>query len=305
MSGQIHRRKKKKDFVMLDTHCLRNKALKWDAKGLHSYLMQLPDDWKINISDLTNRSKDGTEGTSSPMNALIKAGYVKRIKVLGERGRFAGYDYEVFEHPLEVEDREVLESTVTGFSVHGKTVNGESVNGKPGTNKDYITNNELTNNEEKVSANADLSIKKSLEPIDEAFIPLDALSKKRKSTPGAEKEKKVEALPALDFSRFDNPEAAEQLFTRWLKYRKDIKHPYKSEDTIQTSLKNLFNYSAGRAALAEHIIEKSIGNGYQGFFKPEIQKNGNSTIQPENRFNSAETIASAQRVAESMREYWQ
>ena len=142
-------------------------------------------------------------------------------------------------------------------------------------------------------------------PDDAEILPVDALSKKRKNAPGAEKEKKVEALPALDFSRFDNPEAAKEIFARWLKYRKDIKHPYKSEDTIQTSLKNLFNYSAGRAALAEQIIEKSIGNGYQGFFKPEIQKNGNTTIQPENRFNSAETIASAQRVADSMREYWQ
>ena len=122
---------------------------------------------------------------------------------------------------------------------------------------------------ERVSANADLSLKKSIEPIDEAFTPVDALSKKRKNAPGAEKEKKVEALPALDFSRFDNPEAAKEIFTRWLKYRKDIKHPYKSEDTILTSLKNLFNYSAGRAALAEQIIEKSIGNGYQGFFKPD------------------------------------
>ena len=171
--------------------------------------------------------------------------------------------------------------------------------------KEKLKEDNLSKEKERVSANADLFLKKSLEPIDEAFTPLDALSKKRKSTPGAQKEKKVEALPALDFSRFDNPEAAKEIFTRWLKYRKDIKHPYKSEDTIQTSLKNLFNYSAGRAALAEHIIEKSIGNGYQGFFKPEIQKNGNSTIQPENRFNSAETIASAQRVADSMREYWQ
>ena len=158
---------------------------------------------------------------------------------------------------------------------------------------------------ESVSANADLLPKKSLEPIDEAFTPVEAPSKKRKNAPGAEKEKKVEASPALDFSRFDNPEAAKEIFARWLKYRKDIKHPYKSEDTIQTSLKNLFNYSAGRAALAEQIIEKSIGNGYQGFFKPEIQKNGNSNIQSESRFNSAETIASAQRVADSMREYWQ
>jgi len=179
--------------------------------------------------------------------------------------------------------------------------NGESVN--------LVTHNiELdikSKNKDEEKANADLSLKKSIEPIDEAFTPVDALSKKRKNAPGAQKEKKVEALPALDFSKFDNPEKAKEIFTRWLKYRKDIKHPYKSEDTIQTSLKNLFNYSAGRAALAEHIIEKSIGNGYQGFFKPEIQKNGNSTIQPENRFNSAETIASAQRVADSMREYWQ
>jgi len=146
MSGQIHRRKKNKDFVILDTHCLRNPALKWDAKGLHSYLMQLPDDWKINISDLTNRSKDGTEGTSTPMNALIKAGYVKRIKVLGERGRFAGYDYEVFEHPqaqeVQPEPQPEIDTTVTGFSVHGKTVNGESVNGKPGTNKDEESKDE-------------------------------------------------------------------------------------------------------------------------------------------------------------------
>jgi len=126
-----------------------------------------------------------------------------------------------------------------------------------------------------VTHNIELDISKSIreymsgKPDDAEILPVDALSKKRKSTPGAEKEKKVEALPALDFSRFDNPEAAKEIFTRWLKYRKDIKHPYKSEDTILTSLKNLFNYSTGRTALAEQIIEKSIGNGYQGFFKPD------------------------------------
>lgn len=164
--------------------------------------------------------------------------------------------------------------------------------------------------------NPDLSAKPRENDTDISNIPLDQKNQdqnnqettpKKKSKPLKEKKEKEkkDVPPALDFSNFDNPEAAEEIFTRWLKYRKDIKHPYKSEDTIQTSLKNLLTYSAGRAALAEQIIEKSIGNGYQGFFKPEIQKNGNSTIQPENRFNRAETIASAQRVAESMREYWQ
>lgn len=127
MAGQIHRQKKNKDFVTLDTHCLRNPALKWDAKGLHSYLMQLPESWRINIADLETRSKTGREGTSSAMNALVKAGYVYRERVHGKKGKFEGYDYRVFERP---------EHTIGWLAVNGKTVNGFAVNGKTVTNKD-------------------------------------------------------------------------------------------------------------------------------------------------------------------------
>ena len=230
---------------------------------------------------------------------LQRLGFISVEKIPGYRSKIALIQSRFYE-----------DQGVNGTDGGGKPhllvgVNGTDGGGKRGLPEIKEEIKGKIKEKERVSANADLSLKKSLEPIDEAFTPVEAPSKKRKNAPGAEKEKKVEASPALDFSRFDNPEAAKEIFARWLKYRKDIKHPYKSEDTIQTSLKNLFNYSAGRAALAEQIIEKSIGNGYQGFFKPEIQKNGNSTIQPENRFNSAETIASAQRVADSMREYWQ
>lgn len=127
MGGQIHRQKKNKDFVTLDTHCLRNPALKWDAKGLHSYLMQLPESWRINIADLETRSKTGREGTSSAMNALVKAGYVYRERVHGKKGKFEGYDYRVFERP---------EHAIGWLAVNGKTVNGFAVNGKTVTNKD-------------------------------------------------------------------------------------------------------------------------------------------------------------------------
>jgi len=44
MAGKIIRSKKTADFVILGTHCLRNKHVSWQAKGLHSYVMQLPDD---------------------------------------------------------------------------------------------------------------------------------------------------------------------------------------------------------------------------------------------------------------------
>lgn len=138
MAGNIHRQKKNRDFVTIDTHCLRNKDLKWDAKGLHSYLMQLPDDWKINIADLQKRSLDRHDGTMSPMRALIAAGYVYRERISGEKGRFIGYDYHLFERP---------EQTVEWLTVNGKSIDGKTVNGKTPTSKGLIPK-KVNNNEE-------------------------------------------------------------------------------------------------------------------------------------------------------------
>ena len=135
MVGQIHRRKKETGFVVLDVHCLQNAKLKWDAKGLHSYLMQLPDDWQINMADLETRSASGREATASPMRALIEAGYVVRRRVIAVDGRFEGYDYDVFEYPQEAATNG---KAVNGLSVNGKTVNGFSVNGKPATIKNEV-----------------------------------------------------------------------------------------------------------------------------------------------------------------------
>jgi hypothetical protein len=129
MAGNIHRQKKNRDFVTIDTHCLRNKDLRWDAKGLHSYLMQLPDDWKINIADLEKRSLDRRDGTMSPMRSLISAGYVYRERLSGEKGRFIGYDYHLFERP---------EQTIEWLTVNGKSIDGKTVNGKSATNKVLI-----------------------------------------------------------------------------------------------------------------------------------------------------------------------
>jgi len=130
MAGQIHRQKKTTGFVILDVHCLQNPSLKWDAKGLHSYLMHLPEDWQINMADLQSRGADGRNATTSPMNALIDAGYVVRRRITGPDGKFDGYDYDVFERPQVISENGL---TVNGFSVNGKTENG-----KPTTTKNEV-----------------------------------------------------------------------------------------------------------------------------------------------------------------------
>ena len=144
MPGKIYRRKKSSDFVTLDTHCIRNKNLRWASKGLHTYLFQLPDDWQINISDLENRSEDGRESTTSAMNALIESGYVVRERKHDDKGRFEGYDYYVFERP---------EHAIDWLSVNGKPVNGLTVNGKSETSKVLSSSKKKnTKNEERGKA---------------------------------------------------------------------------------------------------------------------------------------------------------
>lgn len=138
MAGKIYRRKKSSEFVTLDTHCSRNKKLRWAPKGLHTYLFQLPEDWKINIADLENRSEDGRDATTSAMNALMGAGYVIRERKHDDKGRFEGYDYFVFERP---------EHAIEWLTENGKAVNGSPVNGKTATSKVLKPLSEVSKNE--------------------------------------------------------------------------------------------------------------------------------------------------------------
>jgi hypothetical protein len=75
------------------------KSLSWKAKGLHTYLMSLPDDWTVRLSDLRTRSSDRKEATRSALRELEKAGFINRRRQRGEGGRMAGWDYTVYEVP--------------------------------------------------------------------------------------------------------------------------------------------------------------------------------------------------------------
>jgi hypothetical protein len=122
---------------MLEKHCLQDESLSWAAKGLHTYLMSLPDDWKVNITDLKNRSKDGRDATTTAMQALMTAGYVVRRREHDTSGHFSGYNYFVFETKDQAKAW-VEVNTVSGFSVNGLSVNGFTVNGKSVTTNNTI-----------------------------------------------------------------------------------------------------------------------------------------------------------------------
>ncbi|WP_343337338.1 hypothetical protein TPELB_23830 [Terrisporobacter petrolearius] len=134
---------KSNPYVMLNKTCLCDDKLSWKAKGLHSYLLSLPDHWKIYISDLQNRSKDGRDSTTSAVNELMKLGYIKRTPSKDEKtGKFkGGYDYEVYEMPIEINESGEI-NRVTENPKSEKTEIGEI----PIPENPKLVNNKLTVN---------------------------------------------------------------------------------------------------------------------------------------------------------------
>ena len=201
MAGKIHRQKKSSEFVTLDTHCLRNKSLKWDAKGLHSYLMQLPDDWQINIADLEKRGADGRDATTSPMKALIQCGYVVREQTFDSKGRFEGFDYHIFERP-----EHGLSLLTNGYSENGKTENGLSVNGKTATSK-VLSYSKKSNSKNEGRGNEAENTPSPPKDFDEMLQRVNA----EVATIEAEKEKISPVPAAPSFSGYDISDEADEL----------------------------------------------------------------------------------------------
>ena len=64
--------KKENPFVTIDKTCLKDDRLSWKAKGLLCYLLSLPDDWDIYVSELINHAFDGRDSTAAGLRELPK-----------------------------------------------------------------------------------------------------------------------------------------------------------------------------------------------------------------------------------------
>lgn len=141
----IKRRKTTSDYTVLNNHFLKNKSLSWKAKGLISYIMMLPDDWKLNMKDLQNRSTDGRDSLMTGMKELIEEGYCQRTLERDNHGIISGYQYEITDTP-EFKNEPETENPST---VKPSTDKPETV--KPDTDNQHllITNKEENTKEEK------------------------------------------------------------------------------------------------------------------------------------------------------------
>lgn len=150
MADTIRRTKRTGNFTTVRNEYLQDVNLSWKAKGLITYIMSLPPDWQLNLSDLKNRSKDGRDATAAGLRELITNGYCQRCKVRGDGGTFVGCDYEVSDI------KEFEPQTKNPFMDAPQTENPVAVNPeteKPDTGKPTLINTNLTKDSNTLNTN--------------------------------------------------------------------------------------------------------------------------------------------------------
>ena len=113
----VFRVQKTKDYTVMSNAHLREKGMSIKAKGLLSIMLSLPDEWDYSIKGLCELSKDGYESIMNALQEIEKFGYLKRTRATDERGKFAGFDYEIFETPqsgFPITEKPCTEKPCTG-----------------------------------------------------------------------------------------------------------------------------------------------------------------------------------------------
>ena len=224
----IIRTKKNNNFTTLDNRGLQDKNISWQAKGMLAYLLSLPDDWHVYVSELQNHALNGKDSTASILNELISAGYIRR-NIRRDSGRFSGYNYTVYE---------------TGISPD---------TGNPDTGNPELLNTNLTNNEYKLKTN---NIKAP------PAVPHDIRSYNGEYTPdwllGYINHYKKKLTGYIPPNISDKREALIAICD-WLQYKRERKKKYTTSGFL-LFLKRVFSITTPESLPG--VVSESIGSGW-------------------------------------------
>lgn len=126
------RKQYQRGFTTLDNAPLNDKHLTWKAKGLFAYLWSKPDDWDYRVTEVAKHAVDGIGSTSTGVNELEKAGYLKRTQK-NENGVFGDSIWTLSERPI-------FKNPITE-----NPISDNASTGKPYTENPQLLNTDLLN----------------------------------------------------------------------------------------------------------------------------------------------------------------
>ncbi len=99
MEMAVMRVHKTANYTIMSNYHFKEKEMSLKAKGLLSLMLSLPDNWDYSINGLATLSKDGRDSVMGALKELEKFGYLVRTRMSDEKGKFKGYDYDIYEEP--------------------------------------------------------------------------------------------------------------------------------------------------------------------------------------------------------------
>ena len=112
---------------------LQDNNISWEAQGLLTYLLSLPDEWQLHVRELSQRRAGaGVEKMRKILKELEDNGYITSVQVRDKKGRLSTIERTVYERPVAISPDE----TTHGKTGHGKTVHGKTGHGKSATRED-------------------------------------------------------------------------------------------------------------------------------------------------------------------------
>jgi hypothetical protein len=110
---------KRDRFTIVDRRAITDDRLSFRALGLLVWLLDKPDDWRVDAERMCNERREGRDAIRTACRELIDAGYMVKTKSQDKRGRWST-TITVHESPARTDD---------GFPVVGNPTVGE-----PGAN---------------------------------------------------------------------------------------------------------------------------------------------------------------------------
>ncbi len=98
----ILKRRVRRDFTVLPNDLIRDRRLSWKAVGLLSYILSLPDDFRLYLDYLSKQKKDGRHSTRAGLKELELAGYLTIRRERGELGKYTKVIWEVTDSPVDM-----------------------------------------------------------------------------------------------------------------------------------------------------------------------------------------------------------
>lgn len=104
LTRNIMRVNKNKNYTVMSNYHLRDVKLSWKAKGIHSYILSLPDDWRIILTHLETMATDGERSMRSGLKELYNLNYWQKYPVYQD-GKIVQWVTEIYEEPFEKKDK--------------------------------------------------------------------------------------------------------------------------------------------------------------------------------------------------------